>query len=99
MSLTTLAASMKADIEELLVRGHNIADEYGPELTAIAERVENDPLIQAAESAVLPPEAKQLVADLILKLAAIYPQPAPAPAPADAPLEVAAEAEAEHQAA
>ena len=80
MSLATLAASMKTDLEELLVRGHNLADQLMPQVAAIGEEAENDELIQAVEAAVLPPEARTLIAELITKLAKTYPQPAPAEA-------------------
>ena len=79
VSLADLAASMKTDLEELLVRGHNLADQYMPQVAAIGEKVENDELIQAVEAAVLPPEARTLIAELITKLAKTYPQPAPVP--------------------
>jgi hypothetical protein len=80
VSLATLAASMKTDLEELLVRGHNLADQLMPQVAAIGEEAENDELIQAVEAAVLPPEARTLIAELITKLAKTYPQPAPAEA-------------------
>lgn len=103
MSLADLASSMKADIEELLVRGHNIADRYMPEVAAIGEKVENDELIQAVEAAVLPPEARTLIAELITKLAKTYPQPAPVPddgaLAAAAPEVAAADPELQHEAA
>lgn len=101
VSLKELAANIQADLEELLVRGHRLADEYAPQVAAIGEKVENDDLIQAVEAAVLPPEARTLIAELITKLAKTYPAPAVEAPAADVPGDAAPEAaaEAEHVAA
>ena len=79
MSLTDVVAAFKTDLEDGETKIRTVLDEHVPALVALAEKVSNDPLIQAAEAAALPPGAKQLVAEFITKLAATFP-----PAPAEA---------------
>lgn len=80
MSLTDVVAAFKTDLEDGETKIRTVLDEHVPALVALAEKVSNDPLIQAAEAAALPPGAKQLVAEFITKLAATFPPPAPAEA-------------------
>ena len=85
VSLTDVVAAFKTDLEDGETKIRTVLDEHVPALVALAEKVSNDPLIQAAEAAALPPGAKQLVAEFITKLAATFP-PAPveaAPEPAE----------------
>ena len=77
VSLTDVIAAFKTDLEDGETKIRTVLDEHVPALVALAEKVSNDPLIQAAEAAALPPGAKQLVADFITKLAATFPPPAP----------------------
>ena len=85
VSLASLATSMKADIDEMLVHAHNVADQWMPQVAEIGEKVESDDLIQAVEAAVLPPEARSLVAEFVTKLSAMYPPAAVPAAPAQEP--------------
>lgn len=50
-----------------------IVQEHVPQLLAIAEKYESSPIIQALESAVLPPEVEAQVAAIIATLAKQYP--------------------------
>ena len=64
VSLKAIVDDVKTAAESAEVNIRTVLDQHMPGLVALAERVENDPLIQAAEAAALPPGAKQLVADL-----------------------------------
>jgi hypothetical protein len=108
VSLATIAQDIKTAVESAEVNVRTVLDQHMPGLVALAERVENDPLIQAAEAAALPPGAKLIVADFIAKLAGMFPEPSPAPAqdgavlaaPADVAQVLAADPAAlEHEAA
>jgi hypothetical protein len=108
VSLATIAQDIKTAVESAEVNVRTVLDQHMPGLVALAERVENDPLIQAAEAAALPPGAKLIVADFIAKLAGMFPEPSPAPAqdgavlaaPAGVAQDVAADPAAlEHEAA
>lgn len=92
MSLKVIAADIKTAVETAEVNVRTVLDQHMPGLLALAERVESDPLIQAAEAAALPPGAKVIVAEFIAKLAAEFPaQQAPAePVPAEPQQEQAA---------
>ncbi len=74
MSLTDVVAAFRTDLEAGEAKIRTVLDQHVPGLVALAEKVENDPLIQAAEAAALPPGAKQLVADFITRLADTFPQ-------------------------
>jgi len=87
MSLTDVVAAFKTHLENGEAELRTVLDEHVPGLVALAEKVENDPLIQAAEAAALPPGAKQLVADFITKLAETFPQQADTPVAPEAPAE------------
>ena len=79
VSLETIANDIKTAVETAEVNVRTVLDQHMPGLIELAQKVANDPLIQAAEAAALPPGAKQLVAEFITKLAATFP-----PAPAEA---------------
>lgn len=76
VSLKAIVDDVKTAAESAEVNIRTVLDQHMPGLIALAERVENDPLIQAAEAAALPAGAKQIVADFITKLAESFPQPA-----------------------
>lgn len=69
------------DIKAFLERGRELAETHVPELLARAERLDGNVMFQAAENALhIPPEAQAMVAELIGKLAAMFPVPAAGPA-------------------
>lgn len=84
VSLLALANDMKTALEDGETRVRTVLDQHMPAILELAERVESDPLIQAAEAAALPAGAKVIVAEFIAKLAAEFPGHAAAePAPAE----------------
>jgi hypothetical protein len=91
MSLKTLADDIKTALEDAETKTRTILDQHMPQLTAMAEAVESDPLIQAVEAAVLPPGARAVIADMVTKLASEFappaaPEVAAAPEPAPQPV-------------
>ena len=97
MSLNDVVAAFRTDLEDGEAKIRTVLDQHMPGLVELAEKVSNDPLIQAAEAAALPPGAKQIVADFITKLAETFPQAAPAPA--EVAQEAATDPEQVHEAA
>ncbi len=90
MSLKELATDIQTALEDGESHIRTVLDQHMPTLAALAEQVENDPLIQAAEAAALPPGARAIVADFISKIAAEFPQAPTTPQAPEAP-EVPAE--------
>ncbi|HTX49205.1 MAG TPA: hypothetical protein VME40_07430 [Caulobacteraceae bacterium] len=97
VSLTDVVTAFKTDLEDGEAKIRTVLDQHMPGLVALAEKVENDPLIQAAEAAALPPGARLIVADFISKIAAEFPQPAADPADPAEPAAPAADPPAEAQ--
>ena len=88
MDIAELVTAAEAAVESVETPLRTVLDEHFPQLKALAAKVMNDPLIQAAvqvaEDVALPPAAKPVIADFLVKLAASYRQPAaaePAPEP------------------
>lgn len=73
MTLAQIATDMQTALYDSELKIRAVLDQHMPALTEIAQRVENDPLIQAAEAAALPPGARALVADFIRRLGAEFP--------------------------
>ena len=68
------------DIKEFFERGKALAETHVPELLARAEKLDGNVMFQAAENALhIPAEAQSMVAELIGKLAAMFPVPAAGP--------------------
>jgi hypothetical protein len=61
---------------------HSFLELHAPGLAEVAQKLDGDPLVQAALTATLPDDARAALAEIVTKFAAAYPQPAPA-APAD----------------
>lgn len=76
MSLATLANDIKTALEDGETRIRTVLDQHMPNLIALGTAVENNPVIQAAESAAhLPPSILQGFADLLNRAAAEFPAP------------------------
>jgi hypothetical protein len=101
VSLTSIADDIKAALAEGQGWLVKTVEEHVPALLAEAERVQGNPIVQAVEAALLPPEVEAEIVNVIKAFAAVVSK-VPAPAVAEV-LAVAAEppltepsAEAEH---
>jgi hypothetical protein len=83
-SLTQWAADFKAHFESVEQTAKAFLEQHVPGMAEVAAKIDADPLVQAALSTVLPPEAKAMVAQWIADLEEKFPVPAAAPAPAPA---------------
>lgn len=91
MSLTSIANDIKEHIESGEQWFTKVLAEHVPALIAEAERVQANPVVQALEAALLPPELEAEVVKVIGAFAAVVKSAAPA-APAE-PAEPAAPAD------
>jgi len=92
VSLSSIASDIKDSIEQGESWFTQVTEKHLPAVLALAAKYEGDPIVQALESAVLPPEVSEGIAAMIKNLAVKYPA-APAEPAADAPAEPAAPAE------
>jgi hypothetical protein len=88
MTLTEIAEDIKTHIEEADAWAHQVLAEHVPAIAEAAEKAENDPLVQAALSVVLPASVRLMLADMVARLASEFPPP---PAPEAEPEPQAAE--------
>lgn len=82
--LSQWAADLKAHFESVEATAKAFLEQHVPGVLAVADKLDADPLMQAALSTVLPPEARAMVAQWIADLEEKFPRP-PAPAPAPEP--------------
>lgn len=80
LNLTSIAADIKGAVENADQWVKEITETHLPAVVAIAQRYEGSPIVQALETAVLPPEVEEGIAGTIRELAKLYPAPAAAPA-------------------
>ena len=78
VNLTEITNGAKDAIEQGVEWSQKFLTEHVPALLAAAQRYESSPIVQALESAVLPPAIEAEIAALITKLAAEFPA-APVP--------------------
>ena len=90
MSLTSIANDIKNAVSEGQGWLVKTVEEHVPALLAEAERVQSNPVVQAVEDALLPPEVEAEVVNIIKAFAAVL---AKVPAEPVAPAEPAAPAE------
>ena len=94
MSFESATASLRARLESVEVPLRAALDEELPVVEALVTKTKTEKLISTAvslaEDALLPPEARDILADILARLAASYRHPAPVEAPA-ACLDVAPE--------
>jgi len=68
MTLSEIGAAIKAHFETAEADAQKFLAEHVPGIAAAAEKIETDPLVQAAISTVLPAGWKQIAAEFISKL-------------------------------
>ena len=98
MSLASLAAELRATAENGVAKAeagaaelHTLLDRHLPQIEALGELVDANPVFASAQNALhVPLEVLQGIAGLLDKLAAAHPQPEPVPV-AQAPAEPVAE--------
>jgi hypothetical protein len=73
VSLTTIAADIKGAIENADQWVRQVTETHLPAILAQAARYENSPIVQALESALLPPALEQQIAGMITELSKTYP--------------------------
>lgn len=83
MALRDVAADIKNHLETADTAVMKVLQDHLPQLVAVAEKYENSPIIQALETAVLPPEVEQQIAAMINAMAKHFPPPAAPSAPAE----------------
>lgn len=92
MSLATIAAEVRTGVENGVTEFRKLLDEHLPQIEALGELVDSNPVFASAQNAAhVPLELLQGVATLLDTLAAGHPKPEPVPA-AEAPAEAPAEA-------
>lgn len=78
MSLADVEHNIRSALETADASVRQVLDQHMPGLAALAEKVDSDPLIGAAievaADALLPPEVKPVLADILRRLAATYRQ-------------------------
>jgi hypothetical protein len=90
-NLSQWVTDFKNHFESVESTAKAFLDEHVPGLAKVAAQLDGDPLVQAALSTVLPPEAKSMVAQWIADLEEKFPAPAAAAEPAPAPEQPPAE--------
>lgn len=83
MQISDIAGDIKGAVENADEWVRQVTETHLPSLLAQAQRYESSPIVQALESALLPPEVESGIAAMIKDLAARY--PAPVVAAPDAP--------------
>lgn len=90
MSLTDIIGRAKDDIEQGAAWLSKVVDEHVPALVAEAERIQSNPIVQALEGLVFPPEVEQEIVNIIKAFAAVLSKVTAPAAPAEAVAEPAA---------
>lgn len=87
INLTQIGAEFKAHFEAVESEAQKYLAEHIPGVLEVADKIDNDDLVQAALSTFLPPDVKTMVANLIKSLESKFPEAPPAPdvPPADPP--------------
>lgn len=87
MQLSQIAAEFKAHFEAVETEAQRYLAEHIPGVLQVADKLDNDPLVQAAVETILPDDVKTMVTNLIKSLESKFPPPAPAPEPEPEPAE------------
>ena len=87
VSLADLAAEVRTSAETAVAEGRALLDEHLPQIEALGQLIDSNPVFASAEGAAhVPLELLQGVATLLDTMAAAHPKPQPVPV-ADAPAE------------
>jgi hypothetical protein len=78
--LATIEQDIRGALTDATDDVKRVIETHLPALLGAAAAVDADPLVQAAQAALLPPLTRQAIADLITKAASEFPQPAAAAA-------------------
>jgi hypothetical protein len=73
MALKEIAEDIRTHITSADAWLAKVVEEHVPAILAVAEKYQNSPIVQALETAVLPPETEQQIAALITSLAKSFP--------------------------
>ena len=83
MDLAGIANDIKSHVEQGQAWLVKVVDEHVPALLAEAGRLQSNPIVQALEGLVLPPEVEQEVVNVIKAFAAVLAKAEPAPPAAE----------------
>jgi len=82
VNITSIANDIKTAIGNADDWVKQVTDTHLPAILATAQKYEASPIVQALETALLPPEVEQSIATTITELAKTFPAPAVEAAPA-----------------
>ena len=87
MSLASIAADVRTAAENAVAEGRKVLDEHLPQIEALGQLIDSNPVFASAEGAAhVPLELLQGIATLLDTMAAAHPKPQPVPV-ADVPAE------------
>jgi hypothetical protein len=79
VNITSIANDIKTAVGNADDWVKQVTDTHLPAILAAAQKYENSPIVQALETALLPPEVEKSIAATITELAKTFPAPAAAP--------------------